>query len=243
MKQAPQIDPYELEYRFVRLRNRMFCQLSPKDSPDARKIFVLGHPHTATISIHKMLKAKGISAIHSSGHWRTWRGQAFSDRGHYQPFDLFDRYYPNSTFVLNTRPSAHYLTSLLRHSFKGAKPKPKLSVNRLADEILRRNAYFTQCVQYFLKREDLIVANVERRGALKFIAQSLGLPNDYEPWSNYKHKTELTPELVERVDKAYTELGVANETDNPFVIRSLLSRNEQASLDQFLTTNRDRIFL
>lgn len=243
MQKATQLDPYELEYRLVRLRNRMFFRLSPKDSPDAGKIFVLGHPHTATISIHKMLEANGISAIHSSGHWRTWRGQAFSDRGHYQPFDLFDRYYPNSTFILNTRPCAHYLTGLLRHSFKGVKPKPRLSVNRLADEILRRNAYFLQCAQYFLGRENLIVANIERPGALQFISQCLNLPDDREPWSNHKHKAELTPDLAERICSAYTELGIPDERHNPYVIRSLLNRDEQSLLDQFLTTNRDRIFL
>jgi len=245
VKPSP-FDLYELEYRLVCARNRLFTRLARRDDPGARKIFVIGHPRTATATIHQFLIDSGIRARHTAGRWRTAEYDAFSDRGNYQPFDLLDRYYPNSTFVLNTRPVANYLRSRVYQTRKGWRnrglPQPKFSAAHARNEILRRNNDLFAAARHFVDRDNLIVMNIERPGAFRFMCRHLGLEWNGDIWRSRTSKS-MDDDLAASIDAAFEQLGASEDRDNPFVIRSLLDEDERATLDRFLEVNAERVYL
>lgn len=240
------LDRYGIEHSVVRLRNRLYFRFSPKDDPATRKIFVIGHPRTGTGTIHRILLANGIRARHTPGTWKTARYDAFSDRGNYQPFELLDRHYRNSVFVLNTRPAANYVHSRIKQTLKSHRnrrlPRPRFSVANIRNEILRRNAHFLACVQHFRDQDNLVVVNIERPGAFDFLARHLGLAHEQEIWHN-RRRDAPDETTARRVEAAFESLGVGNHADDPFIIPTLLDEDERRDVEAFRTRHHERIFL
>jgi hypothetical protein len=239
-------DRYGIEDSIVRLRNHLYVRLSPKDDPATEKIFVIGHPRTGTGTIHRILLANGIRARHSSGTWKTARYDAFSDRGNYQPFELLDRHYPNSIFVLNTRPVANYIHSRIKQTLKSHRnrrlPRPRFSTANIRNEILRRNAHFLACVRHFREQDNLVVVNIERPGAFDFLAEQLSLTHEQEIWHN--RRTDPPDETTAgRVDAAFESLGASDHRQDPFIVPALLSDDERDEVAAFHARHHERIFL
>lgn len=240
------LDAYGLEYHVVRARNRLYFRLSRKDDTGARKIFVIGHPRTGTGTIHRILLRNGVRAVHTAGNWKTAAYEGFSDRGNFQPFDLFERYYPNSVFVLNTRPLLNYLRSRMHQTLKPHRsrrvPRPRFSRANIRNEVLRRNAHFLACARHFTGRDNLVVVNIERPGALKFMSEQLGLRYEGDIWHN-RRGAAMDEATAHELEAAFADLGIGDAGDNPFVIPTLLDADERDELETFLARNREHIYL
>lgn len=246
MARQPSFDIYQLEYRVVRLRNRLYFHLAPKDDRDARKLFVVGHPRTGTGTLHRIFTDNGLDSSHTAGSWKTARHDCFSDRGNYQPLNLLAGHYRNALFLLNTRPAHHYVRSRMNQTMKKRKgkgmPRPRFTARNVANEILRRNNHFLDFVRCFRERENFAVANIERTGAFEFICERLNLEYEQGVWTN-KAQPHLDDETVGRIDEGFRLLGVEDERMNPFIIRPLLDDAESALLDDFQERHKERVYL
>lgn len=240
-------DILELEYQVVRLRNALFFLLVPKGEPRRRKYFVIGHPRTATLALHQIFEANGIPAQHSSGNWRFWRYDAFSDRGNYQPFTLLARRYPEARFILNTRPAEAYLLSRMNHFAKSRRrlyPQGvRISVARARNELLRRNRYFFSVIHHFQDDDRLTVINIARPGALAFACQRLGLDFPGNRPSKPKARQVLTDADRAAIRAAFAELGLAGREDQPFIYPELLGADERQRLTRFLDSHAHAVYL
>lgn len=248
MAAAPDLlDLFQLELRAVRFRNTLFFRLGPKGSRQRRKYFVIGHPRTGTLALHKIFEANEIAAQHSSGNWKTWRYDAFSDRGNYQPFALFARYYPNALFVLNTRPADGYIHSRMNHIARSRgrrnRPGARFTRGHVRNELLERNRYFLNVIRHFNDSDRLTVMNIGRPGAMAFACQRLGLyfPGDAPSKSKARHV--LTEQDQRNIDAAFEELGIAESKSNPFIFPELLNAEENRFLEGFLDSHRHAVHL
>lgn len=236
-----------LEYMLVRIRNSLHFRFAPKDEPSRRKLFVIGHAKTGTLTLHTIFVANKIGSSHSAGRWRTSSYDAFADRGNYQPFRLLDRYYSNSWFILNTRPVFNYVRSLLIHRYRerrlAAGPmRARLLQREVETEVLRRNRFFVSVIRHFRDRDNLLVVDIEKPGAFDFLCERIGLSNPGPIWSN-RSTSELDRHCLDAITGAFRSLGIDDQKSNPFVIRGLLDASEAAWLRRFLSKQRGRIHL
>ncbi len=212
-----------LERALVRARMWLHYQLSPKGDRAARKIFCLGPAKTGTSSLHALFEGNGLASQHSPGNWRIARYEAFSDRGDYRPFRTYARDFPNAVFVLNTRGLRGYLSSHASHlqrrqSGEGIRAFP---VQFFVNRILRRNRHMAEVLAHFAGSERLIIANIERAGAMAGVARALGLDGAEEI---HRHKTERQRHAATEanIDRALDRLGLTGQAAEPFIFPQLL---------------------
>lgn len=247
MAEAPDLDILQLEHNAVRLRNTLFFLLAPKGDRQRRKYFVIGHPRTGTLALHKIFEANGIAAQHSAGNWKPWRYDAFSDRGNYQPFERFARHYPNARFVLNTRPAEAYLRSRMNHIAKSRlrhkRRALRITPALVRNELLQRNRFFFRAIEYFAGSDRLTVVNIGRPGAMAFVCQRLDLAFPGDAPSKPKAQQVLTEQDQASIEAAFASLDLDEDRSNPFIFPELLDPSEQRILDHFLDNHTDAVFL
>ncbi len=190
----PKFDRYSLALGVVRARMALHFRLSPKDSPDARKIFVIGHPRCGTTSHHQLFEANGLRSQHSSGDWDTHKYDCFSDFGQMRPIAAYERAYPKAMFVLNTRPVMHYLVSLADQIYPGW----TFTTQHFITEIHRRAAFHSWALRHFAGKPNLIVVNIEAPGSIDWVAGQLGLK---APESERQHANKGAKELTSTTRK------------------------------------------
>ena len=240
------MDPHELEYRLVRLRNRVQFLLSPKGDRARHRVFIMGHPHTATTMLARLFESNGYCSQHTAGRWRTDVYKCFADRGNYRPLDLLKRVYPNSTFILNTRPSLHYMRNRVdrrvRKRLRRGRVRQRFTDRYLRGEIRRRNAFFMEFIQQLHGESNFLVFNIERPGAFGFMAESMALEGapEVRPYSGGR---QLTDAEAQHIEQAYARLGISSDRLNPFVIPGLLGVSNRQRLSEFLVDHADRIYL
>ena len=142
------------------------------------KIFVIGFNKTGTTSLHNLFDIIKIKSIH------TIRPiipiidnyDAFSDGDHYN-FEQYYNIYPNSLFILNTRPIFNWLISRYKHA-DAHKFKPcwcwPISDERTNKWISDREKHYKNILNFFADKPDqLLIVNIEKNGwenvVLKFI--------------------------------------------------------------------------
>lgn len=247
MAQAPAIlDTMQLEYQVVRLRNTLFFMLSPKGERRREKYFVIGHPRTGTLALHKVFEANGIAAQHSAGNWKPWRYDAFSDRGNYQPFERFSRAYPNAHFVLNTRPAEGYLHSRMNHFARSSSRRGRrvrITEGRARNELLQRNRFFLRAIRHFQSDDRLTVLNIARPGAMAFACERLGLDFPGDAPSKSKARQVLTEQDRASIDNAFHSLGLTDRKSHPFIFPELLDKDERRLVDDFLHQHDHAVYL
>lgn len=215
---ARTLDIYDLERAVVRARNRVRTLVEDKGDTAARKIFVLGHAHTATKSLHRAFQAGGVRSRHSAGNWRVARFDAFSDRGDYRPVDIYRATYPNARFILNTRPLGAWLWSTMRHRNR------RHSAAQLVNTIYRRNLWFAQVVNMFADDDRLVIVDITRPGAVNFALLSVGLPQVADPpHANRSRRAVIKSQAVYDAVKAGP---MGRFFDRPFLVPELLTRRE-----------------
>ena len=149
-----------------------------------KKIFVIGFNKCGTRSIHKLFKGCNINAVHDGtgiGALKlAGKYDAITDGEHLNFQDYYDKY-PNSLFILNTRPLKKWLISRYTHhiprikNFKTYKSwcwPP--SIEKTTEWIERRDKHYKNVKKFFRnKPKQLIIINIEEPGwetkVIKFI--------------------------------------------------------------------------
>ena len=131
-----------------------------------KKIFVIGFNKTGTSSIQKILKMYNINSIHSTTPVLEIIDQydAFCDGIHTNFIDYFNKY-PNSLFILNTRPLGKWLISRYKHA-KGRNYIKSwcwpITTERTNKWINDRQQHYKNVFNFFKKRpHQLFVVNIE----------------------------------------------------------------------------------
>jgi hypothetical protein len=223
-------DGFSLEHAIVETRNRLKFRLRPKDNPSAHKYFIIGHAKTGTNSFHYLFESAGLRSCHQSGFWDTAKYDCFSDRGNYQPIDLYKAYYPNAIFILNCRPLRAYLRSLAIHLNRDWYRHEFLSPQAFINHAYRRNDYFARVAQMFEGSKNFLVANIQKKGMFADVAQKLGLSIDQDEFHGKKTSLELETDLTKNLKEAIDRLDLGDKVDMPFIIPELLSDETRSKL-------------
>jgi hypothetical protein len=174
------------------------------------KIFCIGLNKTGTISLHQALTALGFASLH-------WGGQAsrraverairedtplleyLGDYDAYSDiqrlsvnFDLLDRQYPGSKFILTTRDVDGWIDSRRRHGERNHARKAQgaydgtfleIEPDRWRQQFLEHHA---RVEEYFRGRDDLLVMRITRGDGYELLCPFLGVarPSSPFPWSH-----------------------------------------------------------
>jgi hypothetical protein len=185
------------------------------------KIFCIGLNKTGTISLHRALELLGFNSLHWGGpNTRRQIEQAIAegrplveDFAHYdafsdiwvlsENFDLIDRQYPGSKFILTTRDLGSWLESRRRHvetnilnKVQGQYDGNFLTIDEDAWSLQHRE-HHSRVRAYFADRpNDLLVMNIVAGDGYDVLCPFLGLPvpDDPFPWS---HRGAIRPAATE----------------------------------------------
>ena len=131
------------------------------------KIFVIGFNKTGTCSIQKIFKSFSINSIHTTTPVLEIIDQydAFCDGNHVNFIDYYNKY-PNSLFILNTRPLGKWLISRYKHA-KGRNFAKSwcwpITTERTLQWIQDRHQHHKNIFNFFRKfPKQLFVVNIER---------------------------------------------------------------------------------
>ena len=158
------------------------------------KIFCIGFNKTGTSSMHQLFLELGLRSYHGYySHFPVMdpiygQFQCFSD-GDQHPFELLDRTYPGSRFIVTTRPLDDWLVSRIRHIEErrriGATGPMRMEYDADPEAAVRkwvrcRLDYHQRVVTYFAQRPgDLLVINIcdgaDSVEAVQTITRFLGL--------------------------------------------------------------------
>ena len=218
------LDSEAIDRAVAGLRMWLHFRFSVKGPQAARKVFCLGPAKTGTSSLHAMFQENGLKSLHSAGDWPVAEYECFSDRGDYRPYRAYAAAYPEAKFVLNTRGLRGYLMSYATHlqrRIPEAQRRP-LSVQYFINRTLRRNRHMAEILSHFAGSQRLIVVNIERPGAMDFVAARLGLPSGNQ---QHRHKTNRTPstENAMNIEAALLQLGLTEKAQHPLIFPELLS--------------------
>jgi hypothetical protein len=136
-----------------------------------RKIFLIGFNKTGTSSFDSLFKILGINSIHNEFDIPVMeiidKYDAFTDGGHYNFSDYFNKY-PDSLFILNTRPIKNWLISrykhAVHHNFNECWCWP-VSEKLTNDWIKYREMHYKNVLEFFKKKPNkLLLINIEKKG-------------------------------------------------------------------------------
>lgn len=187
------------------------------DAQETGKIFCIGLNKTGTISLHQALTTLGFSSLH-------WGGQAsrhaverairerkplleyLGDYDAYSDiqrlsvnFELLDRQYPGSKFILTTRDVEEWLDSRRRHVLRNRERKARGEYDGTFLELEpdRWRAQFVdhheRVKEYFRDRDDLLVMRVTEGDGYEVLCPFLGVPVSTEPFPWSHKNTSITP--------------------------------------------------
>ena len=238
------LDIYQWEHRVVRARNYLSFRLQPKDHPSKQKVFVVGYPRSGNHSLHVLFKKNNLNSCQTPGIWKTKQYDCFSDRGNFWPFWLMDKYYPNSIFILNTRPVYKYIRSVINHRFGRGKKSSgwfEPSTRNIQNEIIERNLDMLNFVKQCKEKNNCLVVNIERPGSFDFVCNYLRIQmvDDLEN----KPKVSWRDKDLEKIEKAFHALGIEDQKEEPFLLDPLISDKDRTVKEEFLRNNQERIFL
>ena len=146
-----------------------------------KKIFVIGFNKTATSTFHKLFLINGLKSQHSS-EWNHYKYNCFSDNGPMNDFKKLYKYYPNATFILNTRCLKDWLISRFKHGYNEylenninnwAYPT---TVDKAKLWIIKRENYYKEVLEFFeMNPQKLIIVNIDNKNWIDFISDILNL--------------------------------------------------------------------
>ncbi len=139
------------------------------------KVFCIGFNKTGTHTFKNILRQYKIKAIHN-GKWQRWAGnkdkskfihQGYTD-GQQKDFRWLDKTFPNSKFILNTRPLENWLLSRWSHIQRNKTNKGYTGTWLNNDSkvvkywIKERDEYHRDILTYFDNREkDFAIIDLE----------------------------------------------------------------------------------
>lgn len=200
------------------------------------KIFVIGSNKTGTSSLHGLFLKNGFSSQHGLD-WELEKYQCFSDgiynHTHNNTYKNCYEKFPNSLFILNTRPLYNWLYSRANHSciYKFGKMKEGWppSYEAYLDWINWRTNYYNEILNYFIDMPNkLIICNIEKPNWEDFVLSFIDIhEKDSSPCrrnktKNIKIKEEETVLIKEKIEEVFSK----NNIDK----NNLLPKNSYISL-------------
>lgn len=170
------------------------------------KVFGIGLNKTGTISLHQALVALGFSSLHWGGQQSrraveraiaegkpllTYLGDydAYSDIQRLSTsFDVLDREYPGSRFILTTRDIDAWIDSRRRHVERNRERKARgeydgtfleIEPERWRQQFLDHHA---RVMEYFRERDDLLVMRITDGDGYDLLCPFLGVPRVSKPF-------------------------------------------------------------
>jgi len=139
-----------------------------------KKIFVIGFNKTATSSFHALFSTLGINSIHTPRNVMEIIDDydAFTDGWHLKFTDYFNKY-PDSLFILNTRPIKKWLISRYKHAaidnWKDSWCWPVSE--ELTNLWIKEGEYhFNNVLKFFKEKSNqLVILNIEKPGWENFV--------------------------------------------------------------------------
>lgn len=187
------------------------------------KIFVIGFNKTGTSSFHSLFQNLNLKSQHDN-IWNIDEYQCFSDGYHSEgKYKQYYRSYPNSLFILNTRPLNNWLVSRSKHCYlyKKSWGWPP-SEHKYVKWINHRNSHFNDILNFFVEApNNLVICNIEKLGWTDFICSTI-------KYSNLSENIHCNKIDVEQIDTKIMQL-INNEIQKAY-LKIQLSEKEQNSL-------------
>jgi len=173
-----------------------------------KKIFVIGFNKTGTSSIHHLFLSRGIRSVHTVENVLNIIDQyeAFTDGDHFH-FDQYYEKYPESVFILNTRPLKNWLISRYKHA-KFHQFQPcwcwPVSIQKTNQWIEYRDLHYSRIFSFFQdKPSQLFIVNIERDGwenaLLTFL--NMSTTNVVKTCINVRHEQNIHPPFIMQIKK------------------------------------------
>jgi len=169
------------------------------------KIFVIGFNKTGTTSIHHLFTKAGINSKHGTEDVLIHidKYDAFMDGDHYHFHKYYDQY-PDSLFILNTRPIKKWLISrykhALYHKFKDCWCWP-VSIERTNEWIKAREQHY-RCIWDFFqaKQKQLFIVNIEKQGWESALLDFIGIQNLHvRVHENIRDEKKIDEKIMTRI--------------------------------------------
>ena len=186
------------------------------------KIFVIGFNKTGTCSFDSLFRDLGIKSIHTDKPIMSIidKYDAFSDGDHYC-FEEYYNKYPDSLFILNTRPISNWLISRYKHAHYHKFYKCwcwPVSKEKTNTWIRERELHYQHILDFFLdKPNQLLIVNIEKTGWEQAVSLFIDSYQNYTK-THYKHKTqsfmfdkELIMLIQENVSKCLDAAGYSGD--------------------------------
>ena len=215
-----------------------------KTYPD-RKIFVIGYSKCATVSFHNIFLENNLKSQHSAP-WKTKKYDCFSDLGNTYNFMRLYVQYPNSIFILNTRPISKWIISCLNNNYeininnidrlnyiKTVKNLKKLQDYRESKEhilkyLTSREQHYINVINFFSdKPKSLIICDISQPNWSDFICNHLNLKKNVLAHSNItttKKKSRNTESVMDAL-KDYRSAEVLCQDTNYNVLAKKFINN------------------
>jgi hypothetical protein len=189
-----------------------------------QKIFVIGFNKCGTTSLNRLFKSCNINSVHKSGLNSqdilelASKYDAITDGIHYNFQDYYDKY-PNSLFILNTRPIYKWLLSRYKHHSRLYNNNKNYqswcwpaSIERTNEWIKTRRQHYKN-VKYFFKDKpgQLKIVNIENPGWENKVLRFIKKQKYIEIFKNvnfHKNKTghlEVKKKIYRRIDTIVKE--------------------------------------
>jgi len=200
------------------------------------KIFVIGFNKTGTSSLHQLFIELGIKSTHSVVPVMSIINNfdAFTDGDHFNFKEYYNKY-PDSLFILNTRPISKWLISRYKHAkfhkFKESWCWP-ISEEKTNKWITEREIHYQNIYDFFLdKPKQLLIINIEKEGWEIAVSRFIQKPEIIKN-KIHKNKRELENKnviklITENVSKCLTQRGYNGD--------ELLFNNSDTTLYEYTT--------
>ena len=168
-----------------------------------RKLFVIGFNKTGTCSLHNLFLKNKIISIHTTEHVLPIidKYMAFTDGNHYN-FRTYYEIYPQSLFILNTRPLKKWLVSRYKH--EAIKKKKSRSWPPTIDQtclwIEERNIHHKNILDFFkINSKKLLIINIERSGWEQKVLNFINKKILTEVKENIRDDISLDPDIINQI--------------------------------------------
>jgi hypothetical protein len=195
-----------------------------------KKIFVIGFNKTATSSFHALFNLLGINSVHTDKPVMEIidNYEAFTDGYHLKFTDYFNKY-PDSLFILNTRPIKKWLISRYKHAvtedWRDCWCWP-VSENLTNIWINEREYHFKNVLEFFKeKSKQLLILNIEKKGWENFVVNFLQKKYDVDDLKIVENKTiesKISKELIDLINFNVNKCLKDNDYDeNEILLKDL----------------------
>ena len=189
------------------------------------KIFCIGFWKQGTSSLHKLFLDNNLKSIHDSCIDYVDildKYDCFTDNNCLiRDYKKYYNLYPNSLFILNTRPLKKWLLSAYKHIYILKDKNDKCNKlwppteSQIKNMIVTRENHYKSVLDFFKdKSNNLIVINIEEPGWQNIVLNKLNLKCTANNLIMNKNKHQIDKDILELIE--LTINNVLSEHNNPY---------------------------